>query len=483
MGFFLHLIRGREAGPSRATIEREVRRPLREPALGSPAMPAPGDHPHPMLSDVFTPTRPQRSARRLTGRHGELSRIFRAVAVDRSHVVLYGERGRGKTSIVNLVAGSARSAGYMVARYACSMDSNFDDIVRGLARDLPPPLLAVPVQQGDRLQGCEAALPPERIQPRDIVGLPGRLTGRHLVLIVDEFDRVEDADTRTRFADTIKQVSDRGAALSFVIVGVSDSLEELLGRHPSIQRNVLGLPLSLLTDEQIEEILARGGKEAAITFPPEIQQFVVRTSRGVPYIAQLLGLHSGIEALARRATTVTMADLMAACRRALDEMDPRVAAMFGRLASRGADLSIRAALLDIASGEQDRFGRFTAHPTAGGWKVAGRHLTREQWSLITEMSAVRECSSAGVGVFTFADAMLQHYILLRDVVADRLKDEAPERGRVLSAQFEPDELGDGEDAEPIPSAPKSLGATQAAATGGRKNSADPQLVPGWRAVG
>jgi hypothetical protein len=422
-------------------------------------MPGPGDVRHPILSDVFTPTRPQRSARRLTGRHHELSRIFRALALERSHVVLYGERGRGKTSIVNLVAGSARSAGYMVARYACSTESDFDDIVRGLTRDLPPPLLAVPLQHGEHLQGCEAALPAERVQPRDVVGLPGRLTGRHLVLIVDEFDRVEDADTRTRFADTIKQVSDRGVALSFVIVGVSDSMEELLGRHPSIQRNVLGLPLPLLTDDQVEEILTRGGREAGINYPPEIKQSIVNTSRGVPYIAQLLGLHAGIEALARRSVEVNTADLAAACGRALEEMDPRVAGLFDRLVNRGASVNARGALLAIASGEHDRFGRFSVSAAPNGWSVAGWHLTREQWSLMLDMGAVRECPSAGYGVFTFADAMLQHYILLREVLMVRLR--AAEMG------------GDGPDGDGAPRPGLRADPTQA-----WRVSSDPQLVPG-----
>jgi Cdc6-like AAA superfamily ATPase len=390
------------------------------------AMPGPGDNQHPMLCDVFTPTRPQRSARRLTGRQSELSRIFRALTVERAHVVLYGERGRGKTSIVNLVAGSARSAGYMVAHYACSMESDFDEIVRGLARDLPPPLLAVPIQQGPHLRGCEGALPAERIQPRDIVGLCGRLTGRHLILIVDEFDRVQNFETRTRFADTIKQVSDRGAALSFVIVGVSDSLEELLGQHPSIQRNVLGLPLPLLSDEQVREILARGGKEAGIHFPPEIEQAIVTTARGVPYIAQLLGLHAGSEALDRRSVEVNMGDFATACMRALEEMDPRVAASFSRLMSRGGEIDIGSALLAVVAGQHDRFGRFAVEPAANGWCVAGRLLTKDQWSLMVDMGTVRECHSAGFGIFAFADAMLQPYILLRHLVV-------PPRGGTMSA--------------------------------------------------
>lgn len=430
MNFVTRLIRG---SPRERDFDRrrtDAAAPAPEPRPASPSMPGPGENQHPLLSDVFTPTRPQRSSRRVTGRHSELARIFRALAFERAHVVVYGERGRGKTSIINLVAGAARSAGYMVARYACSVESDFDDIVRGLARDLPPPLLAVPVQHGVALQGCEAALPPERIQPRDIVGLPGRLTGRHLVLIVDEFDRVEDADTRTRFADTIKQVSDRGVALSFVIVGVSDSLEELLGRHPSIQRNILGLPLPLLTDDQVEEILVRGGKEAGIEFPQDIRRSIVSTARGVPYIAQLLGLHAGIEALSRHATDVNTADLAAACVRALEEMDPRVAGLYGRLTGRSSDASTRSALLAIAAGEQDRYGRFAVVETLDGYSVAGRRLTKEQWSMVVEMSAVRACSSAGPGIYAFADAMLQHYILLRDILKALLENgyDSPGRG-------------------------------------------------------
>jgi Cdc6-like AAA superfamily ATPase len=441
MGFFRRLIGGRAPERPHGLIRQGARPQVKAPRSAIVAMPAPGESQHPTLSDVFTPTRPQRSARRVTGRHGELSRIFRALALDRAHVVLYGERGRGKTSIVNLVASSARSAGYMVARYACSTESDFDEIVRGLARDLPPPLLAVPLQHGGHLQGCEAALPAERIQPRDIVGLPGRLTGRHLVLVIDEFDRVEDTDTRTRFADTIKQVSDRGAALSFVIVGVSDSLEELLGRHPSIQRNILGLPLPLLTDEQIEEVLQRGGREAGINFPHEIKQSIVAISRGVPYIAQLLGLHAGIEALARRSANVDMADFEAACARALDEMDPRVAALYSRLVGRYAEANMRPALLAVASsGEQDRFGRFTAMPAKGGWLVAGQHLTTEQWTLMLEMAAVRECPSAGYGVFAFADAMLQHYVLLEAVLSAGPRQAAapdPRRGSIEAWNADP----------------------------------------------
>lgn len=368
------------------------------------------------LREGFTPTRPQRSLRRIAGRKGELLRIFQAIARERAHVVVYGERGRGKTSLVNLVAAAARSSGYMVGRYACSVETDFDEIMRGLARDLPPSLLAVPVVEDAALEGCEAALPRGKLQPRDLAALPGRLSGGQLLLIVDEFDRVVDQSTRTRFADTIKQVSDRGAPINFVIVGVSDSLEELLGRHPSIQRNVVSVPLPLLSDAEIQEILDIGSRGADLIFPPHVRSAIVALARGVPYIAQLLGLHAGDRALARGAGEVDEADLIASIQQATAEIDPRVAIIYEQLTRGGRDGAVRDALYLAAAGEQDRFARFTVSEEPDAVYVAGHPVHHDVWHKLVQSGAVRACTSAGYGVYMFAEPMLPHYILLRSVI-------------------------------------------------------------------
>lgn len=379
-------------------------------------MAAPAPSQQHALREVFTPTRPQRSSRRVSGRQAELLRIFRAIALDRAHVVLYGERGRGKTSLVNLVASAARSSGYMVGRYTCSFDSCFEDIVRGLARDLPKSMLAAPIVQDDELEGCEAALPRSKIQPRDIAALPGRLAGRHVVLIADEFDRVEDSATRTWFADAIKQASDRGAALSFIIVGVSDSLEELVGRHPSIQRNILGLALPLLSDTEIDEILVQGGRDSGIEFLPEVRRAVVDVARGVPYVAQLLGLHAGTEAIARASPQVEPPDLLAAFRRAVDEADPRVAAIYQGITHGERDRLILDGLRTIAGGEQDRFARFVVSEHQGAHYIAEHWLEQGVWERLVETGTVRACRSIGPDCFAFTEPMLQHYILMREAL-------------------------------------------------------------------
>ena len=321
--------------------------------------------------------------------------------------------GRGKTSLVNLVASAARSSGYMVGRYTCSADSQFEDIVRGLVRDLPRSMLATPAVD-EESEGCEAALPRDRVQPRDLAGLPGRLTGRHVVLIADEFDRVEDVATRTLFADTIKQASDKGAAISFLIVGVSESLDELVGRHPSIQRNILGVSLPVLLDEEIEEILVQGGRDAGIEFPPAVRASIVAMARGVPYIAQLLGLHTGTEALVRNALQVSPRDLRAALHRAVEEADPRMASLYQRLTAGESDAEMLAALLSAAAGTHDRYARFQAYQQGERVLAAGRSIPLGTWERLTAEGVLRQCMAAGPNIYAFAEPMFIHYILMRD---------------------------------------------------------------------
>ena len=389
--------------------------PPREAFAPSPHFPE--HHPRLLaLRRAFTPTRPQRSFRRVAGRKAELLRILDAIADNRSHVVLYGDRGRGKTSIVNLVAAAARSSGYIVGRYSCDHDSNFDDIMRGLMRDLPKSALAVAVENDADLEGCEAALPAARVLPRDVAQLPARLIGGHVLLIVDEFDRVADVPTRTRLADTIKQVSDRGSPLSFLIVGVSDSLQELLGHHPSIQRNVTAVPLPLLSEADANEIIDMGAREAELEFPPRIRQTITRFARGVPYVVHLLALHFGEQALRRGATAVNRNDILPAFAQAAAEMSPHVSLVYDRLTAGEFCTAMRDLLVRLALTEHDGFGLLAATQSDGALRVAGQVTQQALWQRLLDTGAVRPCFGTSGGLYSVTEPMLLHYVLLRAVL-------------------------------------------------------------------
>src|SRR5262249_19174911 len=119
------------------------------------------------------------------------------------------------------------------------------------------------------------------------------LTDRHIIFRIDEFDRVRSEEVRNQIAEAIKNLSDVGARGAFLIVGVADDLEELLGKHPSIQRNVVGIHLSLMSEAELLQLIKAGEKAADISFQEEVRQRIVALAQGLPYQAQLLCQQAG----------------------------------------------------------------------------------------------------------------------------------------------------------------------------------------------
>lgn len=368
----------------------------------------------PLSRGAFMPARPQRDSQGFVGRGKELRRIREALEEESAHVVLYAERGRGKTSLANLVVGQARTAGHMVARYTCEAESDFDSIMRGLARDLARAFLAVPARDPNGTEGCEAAFPAKELRPRDVLALPGRLTGNQLMLVVDEFDRVEDLATRTAIADTIKQVSDRALPMAFLVVGVSSSLDELLGQHPSIQRNIVGVPLPLLTDAETADILERGARTAGVDFSFPARDAVIHLARGIPYVAHLLGLQAVRAAHARADALVELDDVSSAIRRVLAETDPQTRQHYDELTGSGRDMEMIRFLRELATGPQDEFGAFSVEQDAGRLYVAGVPVDPRLWRRLDTGSIVRPSTKGSRHHhMTFVSPLLRSYILLR----------------------------------------------------------------------
>ncbi len=380
--------------------------------------------------EVFTPTQPRSGRRRLIGRRAELMCILQALREDQAHVVLYAERGRGKTSLANLVIEALRRTGTTVARHTCDADTTFDDLMRGLLRDLPPSLLGAPAAaRPDRSQspgeaiGCVEALPSGALRPADILALPQRLNCRDLVCIVDEFDRVLDTATRTRLADTIKQLSDRRLPLLFMIVGVSDTLEQILGQHPSIQRNVIGVHLPLFSDEEVGRLVVEGGQAAGLSFPEAAVNCVLWVSRGMPYMAQMLALRLAQAAAARGDSIVSLVDFRTAVDRLALAAPAHVSRLYADLTRQETDVEMMLALRRIASAPQDPFGRLLVSGSGDGCvTVAGGRLP---------------AVGAASGQFTFRERGLMHHVLLltaHDVVQGFVDDGTPTSGAHRASQ-------------------------------------------------
>ena len=90
------------------------------------------------LREAFTPTRPKQEVNSLfVGRLNTLRRIIAAIEEERAHVVLFGDRGRGKTSLANAIQQIASQAGYFTLKLTCSAELSFEDVFRNFLRRIP----------------------------------------------------------------------------------------------------------------------------------------------------------------------------------------------------------------------------------------------------------------------------------------------------------------------------------------------------------
>ena len=388
------------------------------------------------LADIFTPTRPRAGRKSLIGRRRELARIVEALTDERAHVVLYSERGRGKTSLSNSVIEILRSREIAVARTTCNAGSGFDDIMASLTRDLPTSLLSVPALERTG-PGCEAALPAGRLGPSDVAALPSRLTCRNLVCVIDEFDRVEDASVRLMLADTIKQISDRGARLLFMVIGVSDSLDQLIGSHMSIRRNVVTVLLPLMPDNEMRQLVLEGAREARYEFSPPLVEAITVLSRGMPYIAQLLGLRVAQAALARGTDRANEVDLRRAAERLVDEAEPRVITLYSALTEDDDDMA--GALRAVSTAEQDCFGFLQASRGEAEIAVGNRLIPRDCWDRLVKAAVLQPTdptTTKAAFKVTICDRDLITYVMLLTILKSgfRAESDASAQSRRMIAE-------------------------------------------------
>jgi nucleoside-triphosphatase THEP1 len=374
------------------------------------------------LREAFTPTRPKQDGTLFSGRFKQMQRIIAAIEEERAHVVIYGERGSGKTSLANVLAAKSAEAGYFVLRFACSSELSFTDIFRGFLRRMPATLLAdgVGAISRARVENFDQLVPAQLGVPELITTLE-RVHDRHVILIIDEYDRVTAEDTKAKFAELIKNMSDAAAPVTLVIIGVADNVRELLGKHPSLQRSVVTVPMPLMTRREIDGIIAAGEEKSGLRFETWVRQAIVEFAQGLPYHAQLLGLFAARHAIRRQSPRVEREDLRYAIQRVAEEAEPRLKEAYDLAIGPHENASFRDVLFYAARCRTDEFGTFSAADVAAAAAStgeAGMSLLALQYPLkkLTEPergAVLRRIVVPGGLRYQFVTQMMRHHVLMR----------------------------------------------------------------------
>ena len=265
------------------------------------------------INQAFTPGSPIDSRDLFAGRKRQREKLINTIFQKGEHAILFGERGVGKTSLANIlfdflvVMGQFR---YQRARVNCAEGMSFEAIWRSAFKQLT-------FEQEDTTTPLDEALPqnPNSENVRETF----QLLNDRSIIIIDELDKVNDRKIQRQLADTIKTLSDNAIGTTLIMVGVGDSIDQLIAEHRSIERAIVQVPMKRMAKSELLEIVDKGlSKCEGLTIEAAARDRTTDYSQGLPFYTHLLARESALEAVRSDRTQITMLDLDHAVREAVD---------------------------------------------------------------------------------------------------------------------------------------------------------------------
>ncbi|HZT95526.1 MAG TPA: AAA family ATPase [Chloroflexota bacterium] len=314
---------------------------------------------------VFTPSSPVNSASLFAGREAEITQMIRAIGQPGRHVILFGARGVGKTSLAHIiyeiVNGVSPEVGYLAARINCDAGDTFQSLWAKIAEevDIQFEKLQAPIREESPAYPYLADLLAENASPNVVRRFFG-LIERAAIIVIDEFDRIQDEELRGLIADTIKMLSDHAVSVTLIIVGVASDVDDLLYEHASIPRHIEEVLMPVMPVHELEELVASRLKSVGMGIDDEALTLIALLSQGLPPYAHLLGLYASLSAVNQARFTVGMSDLDAGLRETMTQAAESVASAYRQatMSNRPENL-YEEVLLACALASCDELGYFT----------------------------------------------------------------------------------------------------------------------------
>ena len=252
------------------------------------------------------------------------------------------------------------------------------------------------------------------------------------ILVIDEFDRLTDKATRVLIADTVKLLSDESANVTVFIVGVADSVDELMTGHDLIGRALAQIEMPRMEDQEMIDLIVQRLRRLGMTIDGPALWNCVFMCKGLPYYAHLIGLHAAQAACDRKSLRITENDVSVATERAVDNTNQSIRDAFDKAIYSEKSGNIFAYVLaSCALATKDKFGRFTAKSVAARLsQITGEKYDVPAFSyhLNEFCGEVRGTVLQKIGKkrqfrFRFREALMESYVTFeainRKIVTDR----------------------------------------------------------------
>lgn len=401
--------------------------------------PAPRDYQAIALraGQVFTPTAPIDQPALFAGRRDQIRLIVDAVNQRGQHAILYGEPGVGKTSLVNIVASFTNTVKKVLApRVNCDDSDDFASVWRKAFEKLSEETtLQIPKPP----TGFSTTPNFEEFSPDGLLGevvTPDsvrralKILAVHFVpiIVIDEFDRLQP-DRRRAFADMVKTLSDDAVAATVVLVGVADSVEQLLAEHQSVERPLLQIRMPRMSTKEIKDVVTNGLNKLDMKIGPAALGRIAKLSQGLPHYGHLLALYASRVALDSQSMTVDAAAVDKAIQKATSGVQQTILSAY-EVAVRSAVRNNLFAdvLLACALAETSELGFFAAQDVRQPLcKVTGRHYDIPAFAQhLNEFSDAKrgnmliKSGTPRLYRYRFRNPLMQPYVIMQGIKSQRI---------------------------------------------------------------
>lgn len=373
------------------------------------------------VRDIFTPNSPIQTINFFSGRHEQVTQIIECLNTQGQHILLYGDRGVGKSSLALItcfmLSGTITEELYIKR---CDSQDTFQSIVRNMLTHMHIDVETKEYELEKKF-GLNKGIKIGTTKKRTVKGNADNLLSpswvaeciqsHNGILLIDEFDVIPDTE-KQKIAELIKLLSDCGSRLTIFIVGIAETAAALTGGHPSVNRCLKEIKLGRMSKDELGEIIEKGEQYCNISFDLGVKRKIISLSSGYAYYTHLLALKAAEETIANERTMVTKDDLRNAMKRAANDAEGSLKTTYDN-ATRSSrkqefkNIVIAAALCGdeefTASELRNKYASYT------GQQISQNELNNYFGKLI---SSGDKCilKRLGTGVYKFTDPRMASYV-------------------------------------------------------------------------
>jgi Cdc6-like AAA superfamily ATPase len=291
------------------------------------------------VREIFTPHKPINDKNLFQGREHFLKGAIQNLNTPGQHILLYGDRGVGKSSLANVTAIILKHhkmiKGEVFSKKCCSSDT-FESIVYEVVEKTSPEShvfeklkekkesgsanIGIPQIAGAKIDTQTTTTTKSSnkhfCNASEIAKI---LTNKEGMLIIDEFDAVPNDKDKWEIAELIKSLSDSNSSFKLLVVGIAHTADQLTAGHPSVQRCLREIELSKMSDDELKAIIWRGLSRLKLEFSDQVTDIIINISNGYPHFVHLICLKCAEKAIGENLKKVNKDHLVIALNEAVND--------------------------------------------------------------------------------------------------------------------------------------------------------------------